>query len=417
MRSIRLPLIASLACTALLIRPVDTPPPPSEARRPPCAPDNGGLDLPEGFCALVVAENVGAVRHLIVAPNGDVLAALRREGNGVVALRDTSGDGRADLIERFGPGGASGIALDAGYLYLGTASQVVRWRWHSGQLAPEGPPETVVTELPTGGHDAHSLALGTDGALYVNLGSRSNSCQRADRQPHSPGEDPCPELETRGGIWRFASNRQDQRARDGVPLATGIRNAVALALRPGTGQLFFAMNGRDQLGDNWDYPVERNAELPAEEFGMAVPGADYGWPYCYYDPQQGRKVLAPEYGGDGREVGRCTGKRNPLLAFPAHWAPLAIAFYTGTQFPPAYRGGAFIAFHGSWNRAPLPQEGYRVVFVPFKDSLPAAGYRTFATARGAPTGLRPSGLAVGPDGSLYISADQSGKIWRVLYRD
>lgn len=404
----------SLALAALCMAAGESVPHPHPGPRPPCAPDNAGLTLPPGFCAVLVAEGVGSVRHLAVASNGDVLAA-ERSGEGVLVLRDTDGDGKTDLQQRFGPEGGSGIALAGGYLYLGTDSRVVRWRWHEGQVAPDGPPETVIDALPTGGHTARSLAMGPGGALYVNIGSRTNSCQESDRGDHSPGKDPCRELEERAGIWRFQADRLNQRPNDGTRFSTGIRNAVALALQPGTDRLFFAMNGRDQLGENWGYSAERNAALPAEEMGVATQGADFGWPYCYYDGELRRKVLAPDYGGDGKSAGRCADKENPVAAFPAHWAPLAIAFYTGTQFPSSYRGGAFIAFHGSWNRSPLPQEGYRIVFVPFDGTNPTGDFTTFASLAGAPTGLRASGVAVGPDGSLYIAADRNGKIWRIFY--
>jgi glucose/arabinose dehydrogenase len=177
-----------------------------------------------------------------------------------------------------------------------------------------------------------------------------------------------------------------------------------------SGNLYAAPHGRDQLGANWGFSDAQNAELPAEEFMQVKAGDDFGWPYCYYDWQQKKKVLAPEYGGDGKAVGRCSTKKDPLIGFPGHWAPMAIAFYYGNQFPASYREGAFIAFHGSWNRAPLPQQGYRVVFVPFASGHPTGQYTTFATSS-IPTGA--SGVAVGPDGSLYISADANGKIWRV----
>ena len=131
-------------------------------------------------------------------------------------------------------------------------------------------------------------------------------------------------------------------------------------------------------------------------------------------------MLAPEYGGDGKQVGRCKDKQEPLVAFPGHWAPDGLTFYAGTQFPERYRGGAFVAFHGSWNRAPLPQAGYRVAFVPFKNGKPVGGYETFADGfwKEDPAGPkhRPVGVAVGPDGSLYITDDAAGTIWRVMYR-
>ncbi|HKH83897.1 MAG TPA: hypothetical protein VKA25_09455, partial [Gemmatimonadales bacterium] len=129
--------------------------------------------------------------------------------------------------------------------------------------------------------------------------------------------------------------------------------------------------------------------------------------------QYKKKVLAPEYGGDGRKVGRCPSAKDPLVSFPGHWAPMAIAFYNSDAFGSKYKGGLFIAFHGSWNRAPLPQAGYRVGFVPFENGAPTRQYSTFATGVGGETELRASGLAVSPEGALYISADQNQKIWRV----
>jgi glucose/arabinose dehydrogenase len=196
---------------------------------------------------------------------------------------------------------------------------------------------------------------------------------------------------------------------------------VALTLDP-AGQLWAAQHGRDQLGQNWPklFTLEQSAEKPSEELFPVNEGDDFGWPYCYHDLELGRRVLAPEYGGDGRSVGRCEGKKDPAVAFPAHWGPNGLAFYTATQFPARYRGGAFVAFHGSWNRAPLPQAGYRVTFVPFQDGRPAGSYETFADGFWHEDGTgprhRPVGVAEGPDGSLYITDDAAGRIWRVMYR-
>jgi glucose/arabinose dehydrogenase len=124
-------------------------------------------------------------------------------------------------------------------------------------------------------------------------------------------------------------------------------------------------------------------------------------------------VLAPEYGGDGRKVGRCAAAKDPIIAFPGHWAPMSLAFYSGNKFGSPYNGGLFVAFHGSWNRAPLPQAGFRVVFAPFTDGKATGSYATFATGS-TPTDLRATGLGVGPDGSLYLSADQNGRIWKIV---
>ncbi len=385
---------------------------------PKCDPDNGGLVLPEGFCATVVASQLGPVRQVAVGPNGDLYAALSgKPGDntgGVLAFRDKDGDGKPDERASFGPGGGNDVKVHNGYVYYALNDRIVRYRLGDGKLEPSGKEETVVSGLPSdGGHQAKSLAFGADNAMYVNVGSKTNSCQKTDRLPASPGKDPCAELERRAGIWRFSADRLGQGFADGRRYATGLRNAMALATQPGTEALFAAVHGRDQLSDNWGFSNEVNANNPAEELVRVESGGDYGWPYCYYSNQSKKKVLAPEYGGDGEKVGRCSAALNPILVFPGHWAPMALAFYTSNAFGPKYKDGLFAAFHGSWNRAPLPQEGYRVVFVPFTNGRPTGEYSTFATEKGGPTSLRASGVAVAPDGSLYISADQNGKIWKV----
>lgn len=393
------------------------------ATTPPCDADNGGITLPAGFCAVVVADQVGHPRHLAIAPNGDLFVALlARPHGGVLALRDTTGDGKADVTEHFGADGGTGIALGRGVVYFSTATTVYRYTVRAGTLTPLGDPAIIVRDLPGGGHDARNLALSADGGtLFVNVGSGSNSCQVSDRAAGSPGRDPCPELATRAGIWRFDATKEGQRQADGTHYGIGIRNAVGLALGP-DGQLWSTQHGRDQLGQHWPklYTIEQSAEKPSEELLRVNAGDDFGWPYCYHDLEVGHLVLAPEYGGDGKQVGRCAQKKEPAVAFPGHWAPDGLTFYTGAQFPERYRGGAFIAFHGSWNRAPLPQAGYRIVFVPFKAGQPVGGYETFADGfwheNGAGPQHRPVGVAVGPDGSLYITDDAAGRIWRVMYK-
>jgi len=414
----------AVGMTALLLTagPPDRP----SAALPACAPGNGGLTLPTGFCAVVVADQVGSPRHLAVAPNGDLFVALenRRGGpGGVLALRDTTGDGRADVEAHFGAAGGTGIALATGALYFATRSTVLRYPMHAGQLTPIGEPQVIARDLPSdGNHTAKNLALSADGkTLFVNFGSATNSCQVADRTLESPGRDPCPELAYRSGIWRLDPGKANQTGATGARYATGIRNAVGLAVAP-DGLLWSTQHGRDQLGQNWPklFNDAQNAEKPSEELFQVNAGDDFGWPYCYHDLELGHLVLAPEYGGDGKQVGRCAQKKEPAVAFPGHWAPDGLTFYAGTQFPERYRGGAFIAFHGSWNRAPLPQAGYRVVFVPFKDGQVAGAYETFADGfwKEDPAGPkhRPVGVAVGPDGSLYITDDAGGTIWRVMYK-
>ncbi|HUH12452.1 MAG TPA: PQQ-dependent sugar dehydrogenase, partial [Longimicrobiales bacterium] len=354
-----------------------------------------------------------------------VFAALRnRRGQpgGLVALRDTTGDGVADVTASFGENGGTGLELVGDtLLYFATDDAVLRYAVPRPGLTPTGPPDTIVSGLPSGrSHSAKSIVV-RGGELLVNHGSPSNSCQVEDRQPRSPGQDPCLELETRAGVWRFDATRTGQGFRDGSRFATGTRNLVAMDL--GAGDVLYAVqHGRDQLAANWGYSSEASAEKPAEEMFRIAEGDDFGWPYCHYDGQLQRKVLAPEYGGDGQEVGRCADKQDPILAFPAHWAPNALLFYTAEQFPPRYRGGAFVAFHGSWNRAPLPQGGYNVVFAPFRGGAPAGDWEVFADGfagaqvQPSEAAHRPSGLVQGPDGSLYVSDDQGGRIWRIVHR-
>lgn len=408
-----------------------------------CPGDNGGITLPPGFCATVFADSIGHARHLVVAPNGDVYVNTWSgsfypdqsplPGGFIVALRDTSHDGKANVMARFGATGVggghggTGIGLYNGALYAEEAATIVRYTLARDQLTPTSKAEVVVSGLPlTGDHPMHPFAIDSAGAMYVNMGSATNSCQVRNRTRESPGRKPCTELETRGGIWRFDANQTKQVPSLANRYATGIRNADGIAIGP-DGSLYAMQHGRDQLAENWPnlYTSIQGQNLPAEELLLVKHGADYGWPYCYFDNEQQKLVLAPEYGGDGKTVGQCAQKTGPIAFFPAHWAPLALQFYTGTQFPEKYRGGAFIAFHGSWNRAPGPQQGYNVVFLPFAGRKPSAkpgGFEIFADgfAQGRmqpdQAAHRPSGLAQGPDGALYISDDKGGRVWRVTYQ-
>jgi glucose/arabinose dehydrogenase len=419
--------VAALSAAASAAAQTTTPPQrrPAGATGIACDEGNGGLKLPDGFCAVVVGKNLGPVRQLVVAPNGDLYAALsggssfegRGDGSGtggVLAFRDSNGDGKPDEHAAFGPGGGNDVKLHGDYIYYALDDRIVRWKLTPGKLEPQSDMETVVTDLPAdGNHTAKSLAF-VGNTMYVNLGSATNSCQEHDRKAGSKGLRPCTELEHRAGVWTFAADRAGQTLADGKRFATGARNAEALAIRPGTGELWVAVNGRDQLADNWGYSAERSAENPGEEVAQLNRGDDLGWPYCYYDTGLKQKVLAPEYGGDGKTVGECAAKKPPAIVLPAHYAPLALAFYPGDTFGAAFRGGAFIALHGSWNRAPLPAGGYQVAFISFADGKPTA-WNTFATGE-TTTALRASGVAVAPDGTLYISGDRNGTIWRVTRR-
>jgi glucose/arabinose dehydrogenase len=366
-----------------------------------------------------------------VAPNGDVIVGLRgarpQDGppdpGGVAILRDGNRDGRAEQRARFGNSSTTTARLIGSQLYVETGSAILRYRLPGGSLTPASRVDTIVSGLPArGSHTAKTFVLqGSD--LYVNHGSQTNSCQEQDRTAESKGKDPCPELSERAGIWRFDRNKTGQTLADGERYATGIRNAVAIALQPRTNQLFVMQHGRDQLAANWPnvFTNEKSAETPAEELFQVNRGDDFGWPYCYYDAELRQKVLAPEYGGDGKTVGRCATKKGNVGAYPGHWAPNSLLFYTGTALPARYRDGAFIVFHGSWNRAPLPQQGFKVVFQPMANGRASGDFEVFVDgfidAEGKPTELggRPMALAQGRDGELYLSDDSKGRIWKITF--
>ena len=223
------------------------------------------------------------------------------------------------------------MELHDGYLYLALTDRILRWKLAPGRLVPSGEPETVVADLPDDGdHKAKSLAFGSGTTMFVNIASATNSCQRMNRMAGSQGVDPCRELERHAGIWAVRRGAAGPALRRRPPLrdrAPQRQRAHHPARAPAP--LWAAVLGRDQLGDNWGFSDQANAENPAEELVRVEDGDDFGWPYCYYSVTYDKKVLAPEYGGDGRKVGRCAAAKNPVIAFPGHWAPLALAFHRG----------------------------------------------------------------------------------------
>jgi glucose/arabinose dehydrogenase/mono/diheme cytochrome c family protein len=412
----------------------------ASAGGPTCPHDDSGLKLPPGFCATVFADGIGHARDMVVATNGVVYVNTwsgRYYGNDtphaggfLVALQDTTGSGKAAVDQRFGAtvadggAGGTGIGLYGGALYAEINDKIVRYALQAGSIVPQGPAVTIISGLPlTGDHPMHPFVIDTDGSLYVDVATATNACQGQNRIPKSPGIVPCTELETRGGIWRYDANKTNQTFSPAERFATGIRNAEGFGI-DSADRLFVTQHGRDQLHANWPdlYKPEEEATLPSEELLLLTKGGDYGWPECYYDGVRRKLVLAPEYGGDGgKKAGPCAGKLEPIAAFPAHWAPNGMALYDKQQFPARYRGGVFIAFHGSWDRAPYPQSGYNVVFQGLSGTHATGRCEIFADgfagAMESPgqAAHRPDDVAVGPDGALYVSDDVRGRIYRIVY--
>jgi glucose/arabinose dehydrogenase len=390
--------------------------------------DEPGIEVPRGFRAIVFAEDLGRARHLAVRDNGDVYVRLReaREGHGLVALRDADGDHRAERMERFESTTGTGVAVWGPWLYFSSDTAVMRYRLGPDRLVPEGVPETIAEGFPDQDqHAAKSFALDGEGLLYVNCGAPSNACQEERRTRGSPGQLPCPQLEDGGGIWRFDADEPNQKQSPRRRFATGIRHAVAIDYNPWHGGLYVVQHGRDQLNSLWPghYDSRDNAELPAEELHRVEEGEEYGWPYTYWDSRRGERMLAPEYGGDGEKPAEDGRFPDPLRAFPAHWAPNDLLFADPEGYPDRFRRGAYIAFHGSWNRHPHPQAGYKVVFVPFEDGHPSGESVVFADGFPGPGPVetprdaryRPMGLAEGPDGALYVSDSVTGRIWKIVH--
>ncbi len=386
------------------------------------------LKLPAGFTAVTVVENFGKTRHIAIAPNGAIFVKLAKlkDGKGIYRLQDTNGDGKADKIMGFGSFAGTGMAIRDGYLYASSDEEVFRFKLDGDNnvVNPDQPERVVTGLLSRHEHEAKAITLDYNGNLYVNIGAYSNACQLQDRTKGSPGQQPCPILDSAGGIWQFKADGRDQTYGGDRRYATGLRNVVGFDWNTATNSLFVMQHGRDQLHDlfpqYWD--TKQSAELPAECMYELHKGSNCGWPYIFYDEFQHKQVLGPEYGGDGKKDP--TGQyQDPVVAFPGHLAPNGLLFYTGTQFPDKYKNGAFIAFHGSWNRAPEPQAGYFVVFVPFANGKPSGKWEVFADnfAGGADkvasgrADYRPCGLAQGPDGSLYVTDDTKGTIWKISY--
>ncbi len=342
--------------------------------------------LPPGFHVSAFATGLRDARWLAVAPGGDVFLAVPRLGQ-VLLLRDSNGDGRADLVTVFAAGfhRPHGLAIEGGYLYVGATDGLWRVPLGAGDRAA-APAQRVTPPGAFGdsrGHWTRNVAFAPDGKrFFVAIGSANNLA--ADPSPHAT-------------VQSFAADGSDQRT-----FASGLRNPVGIAFYPGTDDLYVVVNERDGLGDG----------LVPDYLTRLQEGGFYGWPYAYigHHPQ-------PDFAGRPDMVAKAL---TPDLLFQSHSAPLGLVFYEGKMFPPDYRGDAFVALHGSWNSgAPT---GYKVVRVPFRNGRPVGYYENFLTgfwlSGSSPPQVfgRPVGLAVAADGSLLIADDAGGVVWRVSYR-
>jgi glucose/arabinose dehydrogenase len=388
----------------------------------PAVVEAGDIKLPAGFSATILGTDLGPTRHIAVGKNGDVYVKLSKlkDGKGIYLLRDTNKDGVIDEKKLFGDYPGTGILIKNGYLYSSSNKAVYRYKLNAkDEIIDFDAPETIVDGLADHGRDnAKPLAMDGQSNLYVTIGSWSDNCRAAGS---GKGMSPCTILDSAGGIWKFSAEKRNQTFADGVNYATGLKNAVGIDWDFKTNALYATAHGRGKFDDFYPqyYTPKHSAELPSETLYKLKQGDDAGWPYIYFDHFQNKKILAPEYGGDGKKT---AGEKaiDPVAAFPAHLGPNALMFYTGNMFPARYKNGAFIAFH---SQSAELKKGYLVAFVPFVNGKPGK-YEIFAdnfagTDLAKPTGPiqhRPCGLAQGPDGALYVTDDLNGTIFKIAYK-
>lgn len=387
--------------------------------------------MPPGFHASVVAEGLGPVRHLAVRDNGDLYISTLKDkqgaGGGIIALHQDTHH-KADQVMRFGAvDGGTGIRFHRGALYAASATAIYRFTFEGKALIPGGEPQVIVDGMPQAvpGFGLTNRLIAFDGqdGLFVGLNGGGNICTDPDAPKDAPpvGLKPCPLLEGRGGVWRFKADKAGQRfPEDGEQLATGIRDITAFDWSPADGHLYAIMHGRDGTHKAWPNLLsEADDANIADEMHRITSGTDFGWPYTYYDGVRKVRLVSPEYGGDGKATPASGNYSKPVLTFESRRpAPVDLMFYTGHQFPSNYRGGAFIALHGTG-----ADSGYDIVFVPFsrdgksgEPSVFASGFAGAGNTAPSTARYRPMGEALGPDGSLYVADSQKGRIWRITYQ-
>lgn len=373
------------------------------------------IQLPAGFTATLVSEGLIGARHLAVNKQGGLYIKLSKlkDGKGIIYLKD-NGNGKFVEQAAFGDYPGTGICIKNDYLYAASNEDVYRYKLdNNGEVINPDAPEKIIVGLVNRNRDnAKSITVDNDGNIYVNAGSYLTACLIDTNSKKAPN--PCPLLDSVGGIWQFKTNRLNQQYKDGTRYATGFKNNVGIDWNNKTNSLFIMEHGRDQLHDLFPeyYTAEQANLLPAETMYELHKGSVGGWPYAYYDHLQHKKMLSPEYGGDGKKTGS-ENTLDPVVAFPAHLAPNGLLFYKSNKFPKKYQNGAFIAFHA---KSVELQKGYMVAFVPFNNNKPSGKWEIFAD--NFLTGNdqhKPCGLAQGTDGSLYVSDDAKGTIYRIQY--
>ena len=379
-------------------------------------PLHAGLQLPPGFIATIVAEGLDGARHIAFNKQGGLYVKLSKlkGGKGIIYLKDKNGDGIFEEQMVFGDYPGTGIYIKKDYLYASSNDYVYRYKLNNkGEVIHPDEPEKIIAGLVNRNRDnSKSIVVDDRGNLYVNIGSYLNACLVDPNSKQAPN--PCPLLDSVGGIWQFKTDKINQQYKDGVHYATGFKNVVGLDWNSKTNSLFVMQHNRDQLHNLYPeyFTAEQSNLVPAETMYEVHKGADGGWPYVYYDQYQHKKILSPEYGGDGKKEG-VVKALDPVVAFPAHLAPNGLLFYTGKMFPKKYKNGAFIAFHG---KSPELQKGYLVAFIPFKNGKPSGEWEIFADNFKTGTNQhKPCGLAQAPDGSIYVSDDAKGTIYRIQY--
>ncbi len=380
-----------------------------------CDPDAAMPELPEGFCAQLVAEGMGPIGHMDVTDDGDLYVAIQNtldEPGAIAGLRDTDGDGRFDEQVRFGERGGIGLAVAGDRLFVAEPVRVLSSQLHDRRLGPGDSPQVIAHGFPE--TDAARALVVHEDSVFVSVATDADACNgEGDDPPAGAGR--CPERQRAAGIWRFERETAGQSQDDAEQYATGLRNATAMGWNPREGQLYALGSAPGPFTADADAPRPTDTRLPrvADELVRIGPASDFGWPYCYFDIDQNRRVDALEPDHQGGSPSGCELFNPPEVVFPGAQSPTDMLFYGGHQFPERYRQTAFAAFAGSADSPP------RVTALALDEDGRFTGERQ-VFAEGFPPGPAARGramlsLAQGPKGSLYLGDSRSERIWRIQF--